>query len=104
MAAFKAAVDVGAHALETDIHLTKDNVVVLSHDATLSRCFGKSDKIVDLDWSYISTLKTIAEPHESMPRLSDLLKYLAHPEQDDIWVLLDIKACSGPWLAFSLLA
>ncbi len=31
MGAFKGAVDVGAHALETDIHLTKDEVVVLSH-------------------------------------------------------------------------
>jgi glycerophosphoryl diester phosphodiesterase len=31
MAAFKGAVKVGAHAIETDIHLTKDNIVVLSH-------------------------------------------------------------------------
>ena len=31
MAAFKGAVKVGAHALETDIHISKDNVLVLSH-------------------------------------------------------------------------
>lgn len=31
MAAFRAAVEVGAHALETDVHLSKDGVVVLSH-------------------------------------------------------------------------
>lgn len=31
MGAFKAAVEVGAHAIETDIHLSKDGVVVLSH-------------------------------------------------------------------------
>jgi glycerophosphoryl diester phosphodiesterase len=31
MAAFKGAIDVGAHALETDIHITKDGVAVLSH-------------------------------------------------------------------------
>jgi phosphatidylglycerol phospholipase C len=31
MEAFKGAVKVGAHAIETDIHLTKDGVVVLSH-------------------------------------------------------------------------
>ena len=29
--AFSKAVEAGAHALETDIHLTKDGVVVLSH-------------------------------------------------------------------------
>ena len=31
MGAFQGAVKVGAHAIETDIHLTKDGVVVLSH-------------------------------------------------------------------------
>jgi glycerophosphoryl diester phosphodiesterase len=31
MGAFKGAVDVGADALETDLHLSKDGVVVLSH-------------------------------------------------------------------------
>lgn len=31
MGAFKGAVGVGADALETDIHLSKDGVVVLSH-------------------------------------------------------------------------
>ena len=31
MGAFKAALDIGVHAIETDIHLSKDGVVVLSH-------------------------------------------------------------------------
>ena len=31
MASFVGAVKAGAHALETDIHLTRDDVVVLSH-------------------------------------------------------------------------
>lgn len=44
MRAFTEAVDAGAHALETDIHLSKDGVVVLSHVSTrpthsgLARC------------------------------------------------------------------
>jgi glycerophosphoryl diester phosphodiesterase len=29
--AFEGAVEVGTHAIETDIHLSKDDVVVLSH-------------------------------------------------------------------------
>jgi glycerophosphoryl diester phosphodiesterase len=36
MGAFKGAVEVGAHAIETDIHLSKDGVVVLSHVRELS--------------------------------------------------------------------
>ncbi len=31
MGAFKGAVEVGAHAIETDIHLSKDDIVFLSH-------------------------------------------------------------------------
>lgn len=31
MIGFQAAIDAGAHAIETDVHLTADGVVVLSH-------------------------------------------------------------------------
>ncbi|KAF2426265.1 PLC-like phosphodiesterase [Tothia fuscella] len=90
MAAFIGAVNVGAHALETDLHLSSDGVVVLSHDANLRRCFGKEEKIIDCNWEFLSTLRT-TQTHEPMPRLLDLLQYLAEPGMENIWVLLDIK-------------
>jgi len=91
MSAFAGAVKAGAHALEIDVHLSRDNVVVLSHDPTLKRCFGKNGKIIDYDWSYLSKLRCLKDPQEGMPRLLDLLEYLAAPGLDRIWVLLDIK-------------
>ncbi|KAL8864578.1 MAG: hypothetical protein Q9198_009775 [Flavoplaca austrocitrina] len=91
MAAFRGAVEAGVHAIETDVHLTKDGIVVLSHDATLKRCFGKPDKIIDRDWAYVSEQRTIQAPHEQMPRLVDLLEYLAAPGNEKTWLLLDIK-------------
>jgi len=94
MGAFKGAVEVGAHAIETDLHISKDGVVVLSHDADLKRCFGKEDKIIDCEWTYLKTLRTLKEPHEPMPRFKDLLEYLTTPGLEDVWVLLDIKV---PW-------
>ncbi|KAK8089230.1 hypothetical protein PG997_004191 [Apiospora hydei] len=96
MAAFCSAVEIGAHAIETDLHLSKDGVVVLSHDGTLKRCFGEDRKVSDCDWSYLSTLRTTRKPHEPMPRLVDLLEYLAQPGQENIWVLLDIKKDDDP--------
>jgi len=60
-------------------------------DATLKRCFGKKEKLAECDWSYLSTLETLAEPKQHMPRLVDLLAYLARPENERVWVLLDIK-------------
>jgi phosphatidylglycerol phospholipase C len=94
MAAFRAAVEAGVEAVETDLHLTRDGVVVLCHDETLQRCYGNKAKVRDLDWSEISQLKTLREPHQPMPRLVDLLEYLDQPGQEDIWLMLDIKVRS----------
>lgn len=35
MGAFRGAAEVGAHAIETDLHLSADGVVVLSHASHL---------------------------------------------------------------------
>lgn len=91
MLAFREALKAGAQALETDVHITKDDTVVLSHDPTLSRCFGQKHKIIEKSWDEIKDLRTIAEPHVAMPRLNDLLEYLAQPGMEEIWILLDIK-------------
>ncbi|KAI4866736.1 PLC-like phosphodiesterase [Hypoxylon rubiginosum] len=91
MAAFRGAVDVGAHAIETDLHLSRDGVVVLSHDATLKRCFGESRKVAECDWDYLRTLRTLREPKQPLPRLVDLLEYLDQPGQEHVWLFLDIK-------------
>ncbi|XMA13284.1 hypothetical protein WAI453_006075 [Rhynchosporium graminicola] len=96
MGAFKGAVEVGAHAIETDVHLSRDGVVVLSHDATLKRCFGLEEKVGNCDWSYLETLRTVRKPPQPMPRLVDLLEYLTTPGLEDIWILLDIKLEDDP--------
>ena len=106
MNAFKGAVEVGAHAIETDMHLTKDGVVVLSHvsrhlasffvvliyqDLDLKRCFGSTEKIIDCDWQHLSTMRTLREPKVPMPRFQELLEYVAQPGLEHIWLFLDIK-------------
>ncbi|GKT49011.1 phosphatidylglycerol phospholipase C [Colletotrichum spaethianum] len=95
--AFRGALDAGAHALETDLHLSRDGVVVLSHDGNLKRCFGVDKKINECDWAYLETLQTVMEPGEKMPRLEDLLVFLAEEGagRDEVWVLLDIKVETG---------
>ncbi|ODA83718.1 hypothetical protein RJ55_02233 [Drechmeria coniospora] len=108
MDAFEGAVQVGAHALETDVRLSADGVAVLSHDASLQRCFGIDKAVGDCDWEYLSTLQTLRAPRQGLPRLCDLLRWLAAPSRvaktgedgedgEDrrrhVWVLLDIKAC-----------
>jgi hypothetical protein len=65
-------------------------------DAKLTRCFGEHKKVIDCDWDYLSTLRTVKEPHDRMPRLLDLLEYLATPGLENIWLMLDIKVCLVP--------
>ncbi|KAI2625816.1 PLC-like phosphodiesterase [Hypoxylon sp. NC1633] len=91
MLAFRAAVEVGAHAVETDLHLSKDGVVVLSHDGSLKRCFGEDAKVRDHDWSHLSTLRTLRKPEQPMARLLDLLEFLNQPALQHVWIMLDIK-------------
>ncbi|ORY63029.1 PLC-like phosphodiesterase [Pseudomassariella vexata] len=91
LVAFRSAIEIGAHAIETDLHMSKDGVVVLCHDSSLKRCFGIDAKIADCEWRYLSTLRTLREPRQPIPRLVDLLEYLAQPGLENIWVLLDVK-------------
>ncbi|KAI9714786.1 MAG: hypothetical protein M1820_000075 [Bogoriella megaspora] len=89
--AFESAVEAGAHAVETDVHLSKDGVVVLSHDADLKRCFGVDRKVKDCEWAFLKTLRTTRAPNEPMCCLQDLLKLLQKPKWMSIWMELDIK-------------
>ncbi|KAI9804531.1 MAG: hypothetical protein M1825_001430 [Sarcosagium campestre] len=104
MAAFVGAMKVGAHAIETDLHISKDGVLVLSHDATLKRCFGRQEKILDCNWNFLKTLRTLRAPHEPMARLKDLLEYLTTPDADQLWLLLDIKLDNKPDEVIRLIA
>lgn len=67
-----------------------------TQDATLKRCFGTEKKIIECDWDFLSQQQTLKEPHASMPRLTDLLEYLAHPGLENVWLLLDIKVKFSP--------
>ncbi|KAF8476096.1 PLC-like phosphodiesterase [Kalaharituber pfeilii] len=96
MSSFRGAVNLRTHALETDLHITRDNVVVLSHDATLLRCFGVDKRIIDCDYSYIKTLRTLKSPPEEMPTLKELLIFLLQPAVIHTWLLLDIKLDNNP--------
>jgi glycerophosphoryl diester phosphodiesterase len=49
MAAFARAVEIGVDALETDVHLTRDEQLIVSHDDTAARTTGAQVAWADLD-------------------------------------------------------
>ena len=55
MAAYKAAIDDGADGFECDVRLTKDNQMVLWHDADMNRVAGYNARIADLTFNEIKS-------------------------------------------------
>lgn len=56
LAAFARALELGADALETDAHLTRDGVVVLAHDTDARRTTGVPARWADLDLAEVRRL------------------------------------------------
>jgi hypothetical protein len=63
-------------------------------DPSLKRCYGVDKRISECNWDYLSSLQSVREPKQPLPRLSDLLEWLAAPGREEIWLLLDIKVRS----------
>lgn len=60
LAAFKLAKDEGADAFEFDVHLTKDEIVIATHDYHFKR-FGVNKKINELNFSEVKQID-VAKP------------------------------------------
>ena len=55
--AFEAAGKLGYWAIETDVHKTKDGVLVCNHDASVDHMFGSSGEISAMSWAQLSRLR-----------------------------------------------
>ena len=55
--AFEAAGKLGYWAIETDVHKTKDGVLVCNHDATIDHMFNGSGEIRAMSWAELSELR-----------------------------------------------
>jgi len=54
--AFQLAYEMGAHAIETDIHLSKDGIPVLIHDETVNRTTNGKGKVQDMTLRELQSL------------------------------------------------
>lgn len=76
LSAFRAAVDAGADLLETDVHLSKDGVVIVAHDPDLARVAGRPGLVSDftaqelrsMDLGYGEGFPTLAEVLAALPQ------------------------------------
>jgi glycerophosphoryl diester phosphodiesterase len=73
LSAARAAIAAGADYLETDVQLSKDNVLVITHDSDFSRLGGVAKKVWDLTYDEIRAIP-LGATHEVSPTFEELLQ------------------------------
>ncbi|MBP0453145.1 glycerophosphodiester phosphodiesterase [Kitasatospora sp. RG8] len=71
LAAFEAAVALGYRYLETDVHATRDGVLVAFHDSRLDRVTDRTGAVAELPWDAVRQARIGGT--EPVPLLEDLL-------------------------------
>ncbi len=76
IAAFQAAYDLGFRWMETDVHCTRDGVLVAVHDAGLGRVAGQDLTVADLTWDELSRVDLGGGHH--VPTFAALVEQFPH--------------------------
>ncbi|KAJ6502483.1 PLC-like phosphodiesterase [Mycena sanguinolenta] len=106
MASFEAAIRDGVDGIESDVHVSKDGVVIMFHDPTLGRTTNFTGAIKDCNWygpDGMEHARTKKEPKQSIPTFVETLALLMKPENMHIQFDVDIKAMNDPDVLFRLM-
>ena len=71
MPAFQGAVDLGYRYIETDVHATRDGVLLAFHDDRLDRVTDRSGLICEMDYDEVKLARVAGK--EPIPLFADLL-------------------------------
>jgi glycerophosphoryl diester phosphodiesterase len=74
--AFEAATEAGADMVEIDLRRTRDGAIVVLHDQTLERLWGRADSVGDVDLAEVAAL---GEGDVRIPTLAAVLDAVALP-------------------------
>jgi glycerophosphoryl diester phosphodiesterase len=85
MAAFRHAVALGYTYLETDVHVTRDGMLLAFHDHLLDRVTDVAGAVADLDYSDVQQARI--RTTEQIPTLAQLVEEFPHARFN-----IDIKA------------
>ena len=89
MTAFEEAVKSGAHMIETDVRLSKDNVLVLMHDADIDRTTDGSGQIEEMTAEEIRSFNAgDALSPEKVPLFEEFIKWASEKK---IMLNIEIK-------------
>lgn len=96
--AFEKAIDYGADGVELDVHLTKDGKMVVCHDESLYRTYGKHINIKEATFDEIEKYNSMGQ---KMPTLDEVFQVL--PLDSIINIELKTNVVSYPSLVEKVL-
>ncbi|KAI0036709.1 PLC-like phosphodiesterase [Vararia minispora EC-137] len=108
LASFEAAMRDGSEGIESDVHVSRDDVVVMFHDSSLERTTDGKGLIRERDWygpDGMEHVRTIKEPKQAIPTFAQTVELLmkASPENQHIKFNVDVKMDNEPTRLFSLM-
>ncbi|KAJ3503150.1 hypothetical protein NLJ89_g8560 [Agrocybe chaxingu] len=106
LASFEAAIRDGAEGIESDVHVSADNVVVMFHDPELGRTTDSKGQIKERSWygeNGMQHVRTIKEPKQSIPTFAETIELLMRPENLHAKFNVDVKVQNDPDRLFSLM-
>ncbi|KAJ7596457.1 PLC-like phosphodiesterase [Mycena floridula] len=106
LASFEKAIRDGAEGIESDVHLSRDGVIIMFHDPTLSRTTDFQGFIKDCDWygpDGMEHARTKKEPKQSIPTFVETVELLMKPENQHVHFNIDVKVDNDPSKLFPLI-
>lgn len=92
IAAFNEAVRLGAQMIEFDVRMTKDNKLVVIHDASVDRTTNGTGSIVDMTWAEIEKLDAGSwKAKEFKGEKISLLKTVLASFPKNVWLNVHLK-------------
>lgn len=96
--AFKKAVEMHADGVETDVHLTLDGELVISHDETLERVSNGHGKIPDKTLKELKTLDfSYNHPGYSNVPILTMREFMEYVVNTDLYLDIEMKYSGTRW-------
>ncbi|KAF8345601.1 PLC-like phosphodiesterase [Amanita rubescens] len=106
LASFEAAIRDGAEGIESDVHVSADDVVVMFHDPALERTTDSTGQIKERNWfgdGGMQHVRTRKEPRQPIPTFAETIELLMKPENHHVKFNVDVKVQNDPDRLFSLM-
>ncbi|KAI0080853.1 PLC-like phosphodiesterase [Panus rudis PR-1116 ss-1] len=106
LASFEAAIRDGADGIESDVHISLDDIVVMFHDPSLERTTNGIGLIRQSRWygpGGMEHLRTNKKPEQSIPTFAETVELLMKPEYKHAKFNVDVKVWNDPVRLFTLM-